>query len=209
MSKGIVAVDCDLTIARSDEAWWKWLCKVTGNTPMLQYLPLEDQTKLDYDLRTYFLSDLEKEDRDGYDFWRSTTVYDYVEPAVGSITALKELKEAGYEIIIVSATKGNHTKSKWQFLQRHFPFVDGFMATKEKRYARCDWFIDDRNDVLNRLGDNVGKIRIATPYTQSEELNSECHRLETWGEIKNLILQGGVQVIENQKAIVKLEVKDD
>ena len=186
MSK-VIAVDCDITIARSDDAWWNWMervCSEADNND--DFKPSESTSQLKYDLTYYFRGSLGG--RDGLDFWRGEYVYYYVDPIFGAVEQLKILHEAGYEIIVVSATKGNHTKSKWQFLQRHFPFVKGFISTKEKQYIKCDYFVDDRSDILNKVSDDVIKIRIDSPYKQSEELITGVE-IVTWEEIKDYILE--------------------
>jgi len=187
MSK-VIAVDCDLTIAQSDVAWWDWMNSVCGtNIPF----PSKTECILSYDLSDYFEA-FNYHKRDLYSFWRSETAYDGVKPMKGAVEALQELSDSGFEIVVVSTVKGNHHKNKWQFLERNFPFIDGYIATKEKKYVRCDYFIDDRHDVLNRIQGPI-KICMDTPYTQLEFTNDAVTTSGTpesiWSYILNYIME--------------------
>lgn len=163
MSKKIAVIDCDQTVVDSAYAWYEWLEMMT-------------RAGYSYDVvqKHYNFSDvyasvwLDKEVAGHpYDFWRGKSVYDNLEPLKGSVEALQTLKNVGYDIVFVSAIKGNHTKSKWNFLQKHFPFMDAFIATKEKGYVRADLVIDDRNRFLNMFnGEEVKLIRKHTPFDQ-------------------------------------------
>ena len=185
MSK-IIAVDCDNTIARSDDVWWEWMHRALGILGFRGRPSLWPNAP--YNLSEYFIEDFKSIDRDPMDFWRSESTYDYVNPVQGSVKALKELHELGYKIVVVSQIKGNHNKNKWQWLQLHFPFIDGYISTKEKQFVKCDYFVDDRNNVLNSL-DGCKRIKISSPYTQSEELDSGIPDIAKWEDIKNFILK--------------------
>lgn len=161
----VIAIDVDLTVCKIDVLWWEWLCCITNT---MKPFP---EGEVDYDLSEYFRHELGRAGRDGLDFFRQEGVYDFAEPVAGSVKAIKELKDNGHTILFVSAIKGNHHKSKFLFLQKHFPFMDGFLATKEKQFVKCDVLIDDRNKFLN-LVDCV-KIKFYTQYTQCEPLIDE------------------------------------
>jgi len=178
----VIAIDVDLTVCAIDKLWWEWLCNVTNT---LKPFPTED---VEYDLSNYFRKELGLNARDGLDFFRQEGVYDFAEPVTGCVEAIKELSEAGNTIIFVSAIKGNHHKSKYFFLNRHFgEHMDAFIATKEKNYVKCDVLIDDRNMFLNKV--DCLKIKYVTKYTQCEELNPEplTHVIDDWSKIPNLI----------------------
>jgi 5'(3')-deoxyribonucleotidase len=185
MSK-IIAVDCDLTIAQSDIAWWDWLCRMCNTGIDRDEVLRAHNGVLDYDLTWYFSPLISNLGIDGLGFWRGTNTYDHVSPVEGSIYYLEKLKELGFDIIVVSAIKGNHNKSKWQFLNKFFPFIDGYIATKEKHYVKCDYIIDDRNDVLNKMKDCI-RIKMATPYTQKEAIACDSIKLDSWEEIYSFI----------------------
>lgn len=178
-----IGVDVDLVLAQSDWAWWSWLHKVSfGN----KYLP--DQGDLmHYNLSEYF----EMGDKDPMDFWRQEGLYDWIEPVQGSVRALKKLKEElDCEIITISHCKGNHYKSKWQFLKRYYgSCVDAYMVTKEKNHVNVDMLIDDRVSYLNMMPSNVECIRLETFYTQDAEPTREILVKQNWDEIVKYILE--------------------
>ena len=186
MSK-VIGVDVDLTVADSDDSHWDWLGKVG-----VQHTFPNKTQEVDYNLGNYFhLPDKV----DSRDYWRLSDIYDEkpeylrpvsglssgvfirwipirpVQPIKGSQRVLKDLKSEGWEILFISHIKGNHHKSKVEWLKRHFPFMDGFIATKEKHYANacCDIFIDDRNIHLNKSKAPFN-IKFETPYLQDEPL---------------------------------------
>lgn len=180
----IIAVDADLVLAASDKAWWDWMCKVTKCNAKF---PKED--KLEYDLSSYFKVFLETYKRDAMDFWRGTTVYDFIDPVEGSVEAILDLYSIGFEIVVVSHVKGNSNKSKYQFIDRYFgKAISGYVATKEKHYINCDYVIDDRISNLNKFKEDTTCIRLETPYTQNEEPSRDIIVFDTWEEIKNFII---------------------
>ena len=137
-----ILVDCDLVLAASDIAWIVWLSSIAKSNDKIHNLDYNDL--LDYDITSYYKESLQESGRDGYDFWRSTTLYDYVTPVSGAVGAVNKLASLGHEVVVVSSIKGNHAKSKYQFIARHFPSVNGIIFTKEKHYIDGDYIIDDR-----------------------------------------------------------------
>lgn len=199
MTRKVIGVDVDLTVADSDVSHWFWLSTISTSDTTYE----EDWTsELDYNLGNYFTL---PEGVDSMDFWRSEKVYDKfatfnvngklfnnreIKPISGSQKALRELKELGYEILFISHIKGNHHKSKVEWLKRYFPFMDGFVATKEKHYVNssCFAFIDDRNNHINQ-SKSLFNIKFNTTYQQSEELIPEMVDLVTndWSQIANFL----------------------
>lgn len=175
-----IGVDVDLVLASSDIAWFNWLCRVTKTYSKLN---VDFKPPFNYDLSTYFKDYLDG--IDPYDFWRNEGVYDWIDPVPGSQRALAQLKnEIDCKIIAVSHCKGNHFKSKWQFLKRNFgDNIDSYVVTKEKENVRVDYLIDDRNNYLNKMPEDVTCIRFETPYTQSEEPKREILVKNTWEDI--------------------------
>lgn len=169
MSKGIIGIDCDLTLCAIDELWIKWLISMTGvdRTPS----DYGYWNRVAYDISKYWEEDLDKLGIDGLDFFRGTNIYDFAEPMPSSKHAVKALKGLGYEIVVISALKGNHHKSKYNWVKRNFD-IDGFVGTKEKQYIPCDIFIDDRNRFLN-MSKATHKIKLDTPYTQCEPIKDD------------------------------------
>jgi len=196
MSKGIIGVDVDLTVADSSISHWDFLQQVSedGNSCMPSGV-------LDYDLSTYF--NLPKY-IDSMDFWRYDDLYDVkpcdleldysakritrraIQPIKNSVQCLQSLSSQGWEIVFISHVKGGHHKSKVGWLKRHFPFMDGFIATQEKGYVNCDVFIDDRHNHLNSM-DAYCKIKFDTVYEQSVELEHVNLISNDWVEIEEFI----------------------
>jgi len=91
----------------------------------------------------------------------------------GSVAFLKRFSDSGYNVLFASYCKKGHFGSKYDWLKKHYPFMGGFFATKEKQYIKADIFIDDRNDMLNKRYQEDPKcllVKFDTKYTQSEEL---------------------------------------
>ena len=179
-----ILVDCDLVLAASDIAWIKWLRSIAQSNDKVYNL--SHNTPIDYDLTSYYKESLQESGRDGYDFWRSTTLYDYVAPVIGAVDVISELSYLGHEIVVVSSIKGNHAKSKYQFIARHFPTVDGIIFTKEKHYIDGDYIIDDRLDnLINHPAKH--KIQFETDYKQSVESNNDIIVCNGWEDISEYI----------------------
>lgn len=184
MSKGIIGIDVDLTVAPTDDAWYEWLVKVTDYKPPSKVFGgVAD--KVNFDLSSYWAAHLDSRGIDGLDFFRSADLYDTIPTIPYSKQVIRQLKGEGYEIVFISALKGNHHKSKYRFLERNFP-VDGFIGTKEKQYIACDIFIDDRNKLLNTSKASV-KIKFETLYTQDEPLQEGIETFNNWLDIYQYI----------------------
>lgn len=174
----IAAIDVDLTVVDIGTPWLEWL-----NNMSMRNLTLED-CNYEYNLGKYFENDLKRLSMRPCDYFRQCGLYDTLKPIEGSQEALEWLKGQGYDIVFVSHIKGNHNKSKHNFLRRYFPFMDGYLATKEKYFVRQDIFIDDRNDHINRAPEGCLKLKINSPYDQFEPLNPEAVLINKW---KNFI----------------------
>lgn len=187
MTKRIL-VDADLTVCPTDKAWWHWLNVMTNNYKEMPPEPNDAHIPwIDYNLATYFKEELDSLGMDGLDFFRGDSVYDLLYPIKGSVEVLKELSEQGYEIVFCSALKGRHSKSKYYFLQRYFPFMTGVVFTKEKFLLQCDYIIDDRNEFLNMFaGTDTTRIKMWTPYKQNVELENpeKTYCAGGWNDVK-------------------------
>lgn len=181
--KKVLVCDVDLCVVDSGREWYKWL---------------EDRTKagLDYDevIKHYNLSVPYSDSWKSkgcagvpYDFWRQQHLYDDLEPLKGCVEALQLAKGYGYDIVFASAVKGNHHKSKYYFLDRHFPFKDGVLLTKEKGYIKADIVVDDRNKFLNQFSSNdTLKVKFDTPCDQDERLNVSLDLVtDSWHNIRH------------------------
>lgn len=141
-----IGVDVDGPVFDTGGMWLEWLCNVTKTS--FCYGPEE---RLDYNYTKYFKGELEKLGMDGFEFWRSRTLYDNLTPVEGCVEALKAIHEMGYKIFFVSTIKGDHTKSKYYALKKVAPFMSGYIATKEKWAVDIDVLIDDSIDNLEKV----------------------------------------------------------
>lgn len=157
----IVGVDVDGVVVDTSTRWLEWLQKETGRELIVR-------GKLNYDLTVYFEEELELKGMDGYEFWRESTLYDDMEPIPGAVETLTKLYKEGHEIVWVSQLKGNHFKSKVNFLKKHFPFWFGLIGTKEKQYARVDVLVDDRTSHLNKQPADTYKILFDSNYINED-----------------------------------------
>lgn len=186
-SKGVIAVDVDITVCAIDELWFKWLNNVCYPQDKLSnsidsFIWLCGYGGVDYNLSNYYKSYLEYYNIDGLDFFRGTNIYDLATQVEGAYDNLKKLSEH-FDIVFVSVCKGNHHRNKYYWLKRNFPFMKGFLATHEKHLVRCDYLIDDRNKYLNMMPDDVECIKLKTPYTQCEEEKRDIITCENWDSI--------------------------
>lgn len=172
-----IAVDVDNTVVRSDLEWAKWC-----NTSSTLQINFEEAIAQGHSL-PFCISDLWPDLRlSGLDFWREEDIYDRMEPMDGAVDVLHRLS-LEHSIIFVSALKGNHHKSKFNFVKRHFPFALGFIGTKEKFLVNADILIDDRVKQLNQFlffNQSRGAIKFDTPYTQDVEPAYNFTSINRW-----------------------------
>lgn len=180
----ICACDVDLTVVDSALHWYNWLEDKTKAN-----LPIEEVYK-HYDFSIPYGPIWASKGLSGcpLDFWRGQHVYDEMKPLEGAVEALRAIKEKGYLIVFVSVLKGNHHKSKYEFLEKHFPFMDGFVGTKEKWTVAASIIIDDRNRYLNMFeGSKVLRLKKNTPHSQDIELEGGCLSFTEWGTLQTYI----------------------
>lgn len=182
----VIAVDVDLTVVDMAPFWWSWLQEQTEcDRPYPHFGHIGE---IDYDLSNYFKEELEEKGIDGHDYWRQKNIYDGKVPIPGSRETLCRLFLRGHDIIFVSQLKGDHHKSKVEFLKRHFPYMKAFVGTKEKWAVRCDVLIDDRESHLASMPDDVILVKYNTPYTQNVSLRGTGRNffLCDWSHIDEL-----------------------
>ena len=185
----IILCDVDLTVVNPIPIWWRYMEIQVGS-----YLnfskELEKRGILPYDLSECFREAFGELRFDPLDYWRTEGIYDLMAAEPLAVCVLGALNKEGYDIRFVSHCKGNHHKSKYEFLKRNFPYMTGFAATKEKWMLGrdCDIFVDDRNEHLNRMPDNVLKLQPGTFYEQFEKLTApNSHENLDWEDIYNII----------------------
>lgn len=182
----VIGVDVDLTVVRTDRHWFEWNNRITGKNLTFEGC-LDEIGFLPYDVSSLYPG-IDKQR--SYDYWRQHNLYDSILPMEGSVEALRTMHEQGNKIVFVSALKGDHHKSKFNFLKRYFPFMDGFIGTKEKQYARVDILIDDRNKNLVGLN-GACPIKFNTPYDQEIDINFPMFNASSWEEILQLRMFNG------------------
>lgn len=164
MSRRIIGIDVDLTVCPSDQGWINWLNERSSKYDPSMWLEFKSSTiKLPYNLGSMFAEEIE----DPMEYWRELD-YTRLKPIKGCVEKLKELSTY-FDIVFISAIKGQHTKSKYYWLEQHFPFNKGYIATKEKflmNNSVCA-MIDDRLDNLQGF-DQHKRVLYKTPYTQSD-----------------------------------------
>lgn len=198
-------VDVDNTVANTGKAQWAWLCE--------QLVTNIDMPKMvcNYDLTNYFFkSDTEEGSKVNrkecmYFFDRDNEPYNKVEPYEGAQEALKKLHDNGFNIIFVSHIVGDHFENKLEWVEKHFPFLRGFIGTKQKHLIKGDAIIDDRHDRLNKV-DCKFKVKHDTIYTQEEPLELSSSLLgpqdilisSNWEEIAEYLLTVKPKILETK-----------
>lgn len=163
----IIGVDVDLTVCPSDDGWADWLYANSEVTDVSYYAQ-----QINYNLSTYFSH------TDPFEYWRSLE-YSQFQPLKGSVEKLEQLSTY-FDIVFISAIKGKHNKEKYYWLKEHFPFLKGYMATKEKflmNNSVCA-MTDDRLDNLEGF-DPHKRVFYKTPYAQSVQC-SVGYTIESW-----------------------------
>lgn len=161
MARPVIAVDVDDTVAPTAQAWVDWLNKISGKS-----LSLEDCSHHGYDLSKAYEDEL-PEGLDPYSFFCNDTIYDTIEPLKGSVKWLRYLRDYGCDVVFVTAATGRFAKSsegKERFLNRYFPFADGYVITEDKSLVKCDVLIDDRVKHLLSMPDHVLKVWKEVPF---------------------------------------------
>lgn len=101
---------------------------------------------------------------DPFAFWRDPSLYEGLTPNTGSVEALQTLKDEGHQIFFISQMKGWHSKSKYYFIEKWFPFKDAVIMTKEKWAIRPDIMIDDNVIVLDSMPRTTKTYHYQTEY---------------------------------------------
>lgn len=163
----LIGVDVDLTVCPSDKGWQQYLAPCRWI--------VEDGEQLPYNLGSLF-----PEHPDPYKYWRELD-YSQFTPIEGSVEKLKALSQY-FGIVFISAHKGTHGKSKYYWLEKHFPFAEGVILTKEKYLMNNSVVahIDDRLDMLEKF-DVHKRVQYNTPYQQSSDCVTAM-KIESWEE---------------------------
>lgn len=181
-----IGVDVDLTVVDTAREWYNYLMTKTSLVLPSYDEQIASGVTIEYDYAKIF-TDLSRDVC--LEYWRPEGIYDGLSPIKDSVEVLQDLKfSKGYDIVFVSTIKGNHHKSKYYFLKKNFPFMDGLIATKEKEYAKVDMLIDDRCSVLQRLIQPTFGIQFKTPFDQYTDFKPS-YVCDSWEEIHKLALR--------------------
>lgn len=186
MTNPIAIIDVDCTVVDSPKYWLRWLNSMTNRNLTICDIGTS------YNVGKHFEEALQPYRVHPMDFWRSPSIYDTMEPIEGSLVGLESLKDLGYDIVFVSHVKGQHAKSKHNFLRRNFGSVmDGFIVTKEKHFVNSgtgkDIIVDDRNEFLNRSRASY-KFKFSSVWDQHEELKCNTLHVQSMPEVANWLL---------------------
>lgn len=170
-----LGIDVDLTVLKSDEAWWEWLVHmsiapkdVDTTIPLkeMKHVAMTNKNLIPYNLSQYFDETL-NHNVDHMDFWRNEGVYDTILPREDAKEVLRRLSD-DFKLVFITHSKGNAGRSKYNNIARmlgHRNF--SYIITKEKHLVNVDYMIDDRVDILNKCVENgIKAIKINTRYTQ-------------------------------------------
>lgn len=136
-----------------------------------------------YDLQPFF-------DFDGVmDFWSTPHLYQKLKPKKDCVDVLTKLHMEGWTIGFVTYAKKAHLSSKCKWIKQHFPFYSFILPTKEKGFARCTHFIDDRHKYLNQMPGDVKLIKMDTPYKQDEQIRREYSLATDWKDVYNILTE--------------------
>ena len=169
MTKPILAVDVDMTVVDTGQGWYNYLKYFNG----LGKTNFPEDGSLPYNLSKVFPNV-----QDPMEYWRNLDYFKF-QPLGGAVECLKELSK-DFHIAFISQVDGTHAKSKFQWLDHHFPFKAGFIPTHEKWLMNGSVvaMADDRLKVLE--GFDLGKrILFDTPYTQDVEIEV-AHKISKW-----------------------------
>ena len=187
MDKRIIC-DLDLTVVHSDLGWLEWLT----NSSKVFYEESYNHDLLNNQVQYYLPSYFELyEGVNPMDYWAENRTYPSVKLLPDAERVIKDLYEAGFDIIFVSFCMSckDQFSNKFKFLEKTFDYMLPdeltFIPAKKKHYIRGDYIIDDRNQFLVEQPDDVKIIKINTPYTQDYPLDREHVLVDNWLEIED------------------------
>lgn len=157
----LIGVDVDLVVCPSDQGWLDWFCEEARKVNKLGYSIYGNN-------RNYALGDYFPFIEDPMEYWRELDYFQFG-PIEGSVETLEKLSKH-FGIVFVSRTKGNHSKSKYYWLQKHFPFMTEYVSMHKKGVIEkaFECMIDDRLSVLQGFPQEK-RVLFSTPYTQDVE----------------------------------------
>ena len=127
-------------------------------------------------------------------YYRREDLYDNAIPIPESVKVLKELHETGeVDIIFVTAVKGNHHKSKFNFIKRNYDFDFSFVATQEKHKVKLDVMYDDRAENLVKFDTDGDTLLVLRPTEYRQYVDATQHQNfvgnYNWEEFNSFVKQ--------------------
>lgn len=98
-------------------------------------------------------------------WWKQEGLFDDMRPTDEVMAAIESIHQAGHTVVFASHVEGAHAKSKVQCLKRWFPYMEAFLATRQKHFVRCDYLVDDRASNLIRVS---ADSRIVPVYLKTQ-----------------------------------------
>lgn len=120
--------------------------------------------------------------KEALDFWKSPDLYDDAPPLEAAVDVLREVVASGIQLVFCSHVEGHHAKSKFFFLKDYFPFMHGFVATREKNFVRASGVVDDLTKHLLSFPDTTHKFLYSRPHN-SGEVHSDVKIISSWSDM--------------------------
>lgn len=148
--------------------------------PWIGWYNLEHDDKVSVDdIKTYDIENHTPKTQNVFKFFEEVERYGNCPVLPGAAEGLLELKEAGHDIIVATATAGQTANLKWHLVQKAAPwFKDGnVMVGSRKERLWFDVFCDDapKNIVKYRNTWPIAHIMtISYPYNQDVKTIVDC-----------------------------------
>lgn len=162
--KLVVGIDLDAIIIDLIRTWLNWYNRIH-----------DDNLTVD-DIKGYKLEQFAKKTDNMYAFFDDHANYAGCPVLPGAAEGLLELKDAGHDLIIATATSGRTAHLKWELVEKAAPWLheNNVMVGSRKERLYFDAFIDDapKNIIKYRNAWPTSHIlTIAYPY------NRDCRSL--------------------------------
>ncbi|AND75010.1 hypothetical protein pf16_87 [Pseudomonas phage pf16] len=175
----IIGVDVDLTVVDSDSGLFEH-CNMLSGLNLNHEIVTERMGHVPYDFSKIYP---ELTDAQIMRYWGQRDLYDFMEPKEGAVEVLRQLSKQ-HHIVFVTILTGDHYDSKRHFLDRHFPFADALVCTKQKDFARIDMLVDDRVENLNACAKvGIAPILFESAYAQTVEPVFLLSTIKSWNHL--------------------------
>lgn len=157
--KLVIAIDLDAIVIDLIRPWLGW------------YNQRYDDTLTIDDIKSYKVEQFAKKTASMFAFFADHSNYANCPVLPGAAEGLLELRDAGHDIIIATATAGDTANIKWHHVAKAAPWLheNNIMVGARKERIHADVFIDDapKNIVKYRNAwPNAHILTIAYPYNQ-------------------------------------------